>query len=308
VQSSEFGSYSMHSARPLRESAPLLGTGSSRLQQRTVESRQASLPRSLLHSLDIKQKSPTKRPLDDSNTAMAATEIDALNAEAATCLSSSSFVEASKRWSHLLRLILPHLQVPSCATLEEEESDATLSSSGTSDLCLDQRIVYVQQHPTVEEEHVFAAFRCGIVYTSSTGASSSPRSSWNARAYRKVAIATCYNMALSHHLHGLQDAHHAASLEKALTGYRLARSLLESIVSDVSAEAQDVLLLAIAIANNEGHVLASRYDMAGAHECWLDLQWLIQHAVPTPGTLHFFTTAATFPGERGIFSLHAPVA
>jgi hypothetical protein len=240
---------------------------------------------------------------------MAATEIDALNAEAATCLSSSSFLEASKRWSHLLRLILPRLQVPSSRTLEEEESDATLTSSGTSDLCLDQRIVHVQQHQTVEEEeHVFATFRCGIVYTSSTGPSSSPGSSWNARAYRKVAIATCYNMALSYHLHGLQDAHHAASLEKALTGYRLARSLLESIVSDVSAEAHDVMLLALAIANNEGHVLAARYDMAGARECWLDLQWLLQHAFPTPETLHFFATAATFPGEHGIFALHAPVA
>jgi hypothetical protein len=225
---------------------------------------------------------------------MAANEIDALNAEAATCLSSSSFLEASKIWSHLLRLLLPHLQVASCATLEGD-SDASLSSSA-SGLSLDQHFVDVPKLESVGEEHVFAAFRCGIVYTSAE--TPTPRCPWGTRENRKAAIATCYNMALSHHLHGLQDANNAASLEKARTGYRLARSLLESIVSDVSAESQDVMLLALAIANNE----------AGAHECWLDLQWLLQHAFPTPETLHFFATAATFPGERGIFSLHAPVA
>jgi hypothetical protein len=260
-------------------------------------------PLSFLHLLE--RPRPTDRTLDDSHTAMAASEIEALNAEAATCLSSSSFLEAAKRWRRLLRLLLPHLQVPSCSTLEEDDSDTTLSSSA-SGLSLDQQFVDVPQLEVVEEEHVFAAFRCGIVYTSTE--TSTPRCAWGTREYRKAAIATCYNMALSHHLHGLQDAHHEASLEEALTGYRLARSLLESIVSDVSAEAHDVMLLALAIANNEGHVLAARYDMAGARECWLDMRWLLQHAAPTPETLHFFATAAIFPDEHAILSLHAPVA
>lgn len=235
-------------------------------------------------------------------------EIEALNAEAAAFLSSSAFLVASKRWCDLLRLLVPHLQVPSSAALEQ--ADATLTSS-TSASNLALQFVDTPRLDTVEEEHVFAAFRCGIVYTvpASSSASSSGRSApWDAREYRKAAIATCYNMALSHHLHGLQSANHAESLERALRGYRLARGLLESLVADVAAESQDVMVLALAIANNEGHVLASRYDRAGAHECWLDLQWLLQHASPTLETLHFFATVATFPGGDGVFSLHAAVA
>jgi hypothetical protein len=229
---------------------------------------------------------------------MATSDIETLNAEAAACFSSTSFLDASKRWCHLLRLLLPHLQVLSASF---EESDAPLPC-GVSNIAL--QFVHVQQPETVEDDdRMFAAFRYGILYTSSAG------SAWGAREYRKVAVATCYNMSLSHHLHGLRDANNAASLDKALKGYRLARSLLESIVTDVTAESQDIVLLALAIANNEGHVLAARYDTAGAHECWLDLHWLLMHADPTPHTYHFFETAATFQGnDKGIFSLHAPVA
>jgi hypothetical protein len=228
---------------------------------------------------------------------MASNEIESLNAEAATCLASSCFLEASKRWCDLLRLLVPHLHVLSTSL---DDSDATLPS-GTSDVGL--QFVHVQQPETSDDGRGFAAFPCGILYTSSPG------TAWGAREYRKVAVATCYNMSLSHHLHGLQSANHAASMEKALRGYRLARGLLESIVSDVSAESQDVVVLALAIANNEGHIHAARYDMAGAQECWLDLRWLLLHADPAPETYHFFATAATFQGsDKGIFSLHAAVA
>jgi hypothetical protein len=232
-------------------------------------------------------------------------EIEALNAEAAAFLSSTAFMVASKRWCDLLRLLVPHLQVPSSAALEQ--ADATLTSS-TSASNLEMQFVDIPPLDTVEEEHVFAAFRYGIVYTSASSPASSSGCAWDAREYRKAAIATCYNMALSHHLHGLRSANHAESLERALRGYRLARGLLESLVPDVAAEPQDVMVLALAIANNEGHVLASRYDRAGANECWLDLQWLLQHASPTLETLHFFATVATYPGDDGVFSLHAPVA
>jgi hypothetical protein len=229
---------------------------------------------------------------------MATNEIESLNAEAATCLASSCFLEASKRWCDLLRLLVPHLHELSTSL---EESDAT-PPSGASDIGL--QFVHVQQPETAEDGRVFAAFRCGILYTSLPG------SSWGAREYRKVAVATCYNMSLSHHLHGLQSANHAASMEKALKGYRLARGLLESIVTDVAAESQDIILLALAIANNEGHINASRYEMAEAQECWLDMRWLLLHADPAPETYHFFATAATFQGSdsKGIFSLHAAVA
>jgi hypothetical protein len=118
-------------------------------------------------------------------------------------------------------------------------------------------------------------------------------------------------MALAHHLHGLQDANNSASLEKALTTYELANSLLYSAVPDMSVveniRSEDVKFLAMAIANNEGNIHSSRYEGAAARQCWLRILALVPHTFPTAKTLHFFASVATYP-EDNLSTLHAPVA
>jgi hypothetical protein len=187
--------------------------------------------------------------------------------------------------------------------MNRETTDVTAFASSTTD----QDIVCVEaKHSptTVDHAGVISVYHYGIFYASS------PARTWTSADYRKAAVATCYSLALAHHLHGLSDANHSPSLDKALKAYELARSLLASLVGgqDIRTVPQDVKLLALAIANNEGHVLWVQYKSTAARERWLEFHSLVPYTFVTAQTLPFFASAAAYPSEDGIPALPAPAA
>jgi hypothetical protein len=187
----------------------------------------------------------------------------------------------------------------------EEGADATepaldLSATEHDVMCIGAK----PSTTSLDHAGVISIYRYAIVYVRS------PARAWTHDDCRRAAAAACYNVGLAHHLHGMGDANNASSLDAALQAYGVAASLLASVARDRDAASlpEDVKLVALASANNRGHVLSSLHDAAEARECWLDIQSLVPHTAFTAQTLHFFAIAAAYPAEDGVPALPAPAA
>ena len=131
--------------------------------------------------------------------------------------------------------------------------------------------------------------------------------SWTLKEVRLAAAATVYNIALSHHLLGLQDANNRKDSDNFLKAYQAAGSLLSSAMDDVILEDNDVKLLALAIANNEGHIHEQVFASDKAMSCLRQVQSIVRFTVWSDEVAQFHTTALLFSHPDGII-LHSPIA
>ena len=131
---------------------------------------------------------------------------------------------------------------------------------------------------------------------------------WTLEDYRLVAATTVYNIALSHHLQGSLRSDSRDDFVKALKAYKAARDLLNSATADIAAASGAVKLLALAISNNEGHLLEQSFDLDAATSCLHRLHSLLPHTEWSEDSVPFLLTAVLFPDHAGGPYLHAPIA
>jgi len=226
--------------------------------------------------------------------------IELLNAHAASLLSQGEMTEASKAWSYSLRQVLPLV----LETSEETEFGAMPESSVVKDHGI--ILQCMRDMPKVEssDERVFSLFPHAFHYSK---CESSQNAACNLEETRQVAACIVYNIALCHHLLGLQGACNRVQLNKALTAYKAARDLLYSTTSDITASNENTKILALAIANNEGHILDHLFEKEQAKQCLQQLRYILSRTCWSEVSEHFHVTAVLFPSLECL-RLHAPAA
>lgn len=224
-----------------------------------------------------------------------------LNMQAMEHFSNGKFADASAAWSAVLQNLLPYV-LPSKSDLQdfdmEIESPFPVESAAF--------LVPTRSSTDHTDERIFSIFAQALVYTHFQLSS-------NLRVrtledYRRVAASTVYNIALSYHLQALQEGTGRYPLESALRAYKAARDLLSSIYADASASADDVKLLALAIANNEGHIRERLFEMVEVQHCLQHLHTIAEQTPWSESTTHFHETAVLFPTLGSVHLLHAPIA
>src|SRR3569832_2015890 len=168
----------------------------------------------------------------------------AMNDQAAHLFGTGLFLEAAKVWSRVLREILPYIQGPSDEVIETSTAHEMM-------ICVHPLVPYAE---VVLEERIFSIFDCALVYSQTeTG-----HSVYSLDDYRRFAASTVYNIGLSHHLQGLRGATSQQDLAKAQKAYKAAAELFSASASatDITLWTEEERLLALAIANNEGHIFA----------------------------------------------------
>lgn len=226
-------------------------------------------------------------------------DIASLSAQALNNLSKGSFQESSRIWSCVLRQLLPHVLDSS-----EDGGGAVFQFGGPARCggvqirCLSS----LESTPSPTGDRIFAVFpRFFLPEESSTYG-------WTLEDYRLVAAATVYNIALSHHLQGLLRSDNREDYVKALKAYKAARDLLCSATADFTMASGEAKLLALAISNNEGHLLEQSYDLDAATSCLHRLHSLLPHMDWSEDSVPFLLTAVLFPDHTGGQYLHAPIA
>lgn len=222
--------------------------------------------------------------------------IVAWGSHAVQLMTVGSFKEASQAWSCALLQLVPHLQRPEW---DDIISEATSSSGELVAQAIDVSCGLVSS----DDDRIFSVFPRSFVYVCSDSA----QQMWTLEDYRIVAASTVYNLALTHHLQGLQGAGSRRDLNKALQAYGSARELLSLTPSEAAAAPEDLKLLYLAIANNEGHLCEQAFETDRVDVCLNQLHEVLPHTWWIDDFRQFHETAVLFPTQARV-SLHAPMA
>lgn len=234
---------------------------------------------------------PTRRP------------VELLNAQVGQFLANGKFVEAAETARDALRMMLPHV----LASGDESGDDSTGSEpDGTF-----HRLYQIPAQSPIgkADERIFSLFAQAFLCQSwidDDVVALSPV--WNVDEWRRVAASTVYNMGLAYHLEGLRGHDQRPLFDKALKAYRASAALLGSAVEDVSTEDDDVKLLCLAIANNQGCINEHLFDGPSIRSCLQELHATLAQTWWSKESAHFHTTGILFPTWESASLLHSPAA
>jgi hypothetical protein len=215
------------------------------------------------------------------------TTLETLNSKAMKLFAGGAWKEASKVFNEVLKQIAPKVtQLSLCTSGDENDSDIAL------------KCVPASLDVATPDERIFPLFPQGLHY-----ADLSPEPCTS--EYQRVAAVTCYNIALCHHILGLADRR---SLQKAMRAYRHARDILDTCTMYINASSEDVKLIALAIANNVGHILELTYEKDRALNQLRELDSILASASYSPQLLDFHLTSSLFSRTECCYRLHAPAA
>jgi hypothetical protein len=214
------------------------------------------------------------------------TTIETLNHEAMKLFARGAWKEASKAFNEVLKQIAPQVTQLSLCSGDENDSPIALTC------------VPVSLDVVTPDERIFPLFPQGLHYAD---LSPDPCTS----EYQRVAAVTCYNIGLCNHLLGLADRR---SLQKAMRAYRHARDILDTCTMYINASSEDVKLVALAIANNLGHILELTYEKDRALNQLRELDNILASASFSPQLVDFHLTSSLFSRTECCYRLHAPAA
>ena len=234
----------------------------------------------------------------------------AWGSHAVNLMVSGSLKEASHAWSCALLYLVLYLEEPDWDDRHSDDNDELSSSFSSSGLVV--RSVDVScSAVSADQDRIFSVFHRSIVYVIDD---TSTERLWTLLDYRRVATSTVYNLALTHHLQGLQGgAGNNAALNRALRAYRSAREVLSLTMSGKMAATtaskmpEDLRLLHLAIANNEGHLCERAFDADRVDVCLRQLHDVLPYTWWVTDFQHFHETAFLFPRQSSL-RLHAPMA
>jgi hypothetical protein len=119
-------------------------------------------------------------------------------------------------------------------------------------------------------------------------------------------VALCYNVALAHHLCGLQGETSRKHFEKALQAYATARDLLLTLAPEASMLPDDLKIVALAIVNNEGQI-SEQMLQDKSNEYLEELRTLLSYTSLSCASLLFHETAVRTASQFQLH-FHAPAA
>jgi hypothetical protein len=237
-------------------------------------------------SLEVQQH-PSPTFIGALTTSQAMTTLETLNSEAMKLFAQGAWKDASKVFNEALKQIAPQVtQLCLCRGDENDSAEIALTC------------VPVALNVAAPDERIFPLFPQGLHYAD---LSADPCTS----EYQRVAAVTCYNIGLCNHILGLADPR---SLQKAMRAYRHARDILDTCTMYINASSEDVKLIALAIANNVGHILELTYEKDRALNQLRELDNILASASFSPQLLDFHLTSSLFSRTECCYRLHAPAA
>lgn len=222
--------------------------------------------------------------------------IELLNAQAVYWLSVGSFMEASKVSSCALRCLLPHV-------LGETAVENLLDRGHSPVVGMSpMRCVPAGVPSPQPDDRVFSIYSQGFLF-----AQDLLPGQLTVEGFRRLAASTVFNVALAHHLAGLQLASSQQSFQQALLAYKAAEELLSTITNDLDSWTEDTKVLALAIANNMGHIYEQLHEYKGANDCLQRLHNILPITYWSSESEHFHVTGVLFPNQ-GPRNIHSPAA
>jgi hypothetical protein len=220
--------------------------------------------------------------------------VDALSLRATRLLLDGAFDQAADCWRCGLHCLLPSLlAAPEGPNLDLKSIGIlrpvpAISCSSSALRNVDERIFCTYS----------SAFVCPL--SGDQTASLSPID------VRRYSVGLCYNVALAHHLCGLQGETSRTHFEKALQAYATARDLLRTLTPDASMLPDDLKIVALAIVNNEGQI-SEQMLQDTTNEYLEEMRAMLSYTSVSCASLQFHETAMRNASQFQLH-FHAPAA